>query len=100
MRCHYGDKLRIQIVDLIQHIKDSTEADEMFIIRVVLLILDTVLVPTSSEYVHVEYVSVLSDVTRISRRNWATYCLKFLLEQINAFCKRGTKYMPGCTIFL
>ena len=95
-----GGKVRIQVVDLIQQIKDSTEADEMFIIRVVLLILGTVLVPKSGEYVHVEYVSVLSDVTRISKRNWATYSLNFLLEQIKGFRKRGTKYMPGCTIFL
>ena len=72
----------------------------MFIIRVVLLILGIVLVPTFGKYVHVEYVSILSDVTRISRRNWATYSLKFLLEQIKGFSKRGTKYMLGCTIFL
>ena len=62
-------KVRIQVIDMIQQIKDSREVDEMFLIRVVLLILGTMLVPTSGDYVNIEYISVLSDVARISRRN-------------------------------
>ena len=72
----------------------------MFVIQVVLLILGTMLVPTSGEFVNVDYISVLTDVRRICKRNWATFTLNFLLEQVKGFQKRGMRYMPGCTIFL
>ena len=41
----------------------------MFVIRVMLLILGTVLVSTSGEFVNDEYISVLSVVRRIQKRN-------------------------------
>ena len=95
-----GGELRIQVGDLIKKIKASKEADDIFVIPVVLLIQGTVPVPTSGANVNVKYVSVLSDVRRIYKRNWASFTLNFLLEQIKGFHKRGMKYMPGCTIFL
>ena len=95
-----GGRLRIYVGGLIKQIKASKDADDMFVILVVLLILGTVLVSTSGEYVSQEYVSVLSDVRRICKRSWASFTLNFLLEQIKGFHKRETKYMPRCTMFL
>ena len=40
----------------------------MFVVRVVLLILGTVLVPTSDISVNVKYISVLANVRRIPKR--------------------------------
>ena len=60
----FGGNVRIQVADLIKQIKASKEANDMFVIQVVLLILGTVLVLASGEYV-----SVLSYVRRIYKRN-------------------------------
>ena len=95
-----GGNFRIHVVNLVKQIKDSKDTDDLFVIRVVLLTLGTVLVPTSGEFVNQEYISVLLDVRKIGKRNWASFALDFLLEQIQRFRKRESKYMPGCTMFL
>ena len=55
----------------------------MFLIWVILLILGTVLVLISSEFVNIDYISMLTDVQRICKRNRSSFTLNFLLEQVS-----------------
>ena len=63
-----GSKVRILVVDLINQIKMSKDADEIFVIRVILLILCTILVLTTGEFVIVEYINKLSDVKNVRKK--------------------------------
>ena len=73
------------MTDLIKQIKASKEVDDIFVIRVVLLMLGIVLVLIFGEFVNVEYIRVLTDLQRICKRNWASFTLNFLLEQVKGF---------------
>ncbi|PON34966.1 hypothetical protein TorRG33x02_352440 [Trema orientale] len=63
---------RIVLSELVIDLQKSKEADELFVIRFILLVIGTVLWPTSGVYVNTNYISLLSNVKRISKKNWAS----------------------------
>ncbi|POO00521.1 Ulp1 protease family, C-terminal catalytic domain containing protein [Trema orientale] len=91
---------RIVLSDLVIDLQKSKEADKLFVIRFLLLVIETVLWPTSGVYVNTNYVSLLSDVKRIPKKNWASYTVEFLMNSISGFQRRSSKYMPGYTLYL
>ena len=85
--------MRIQVINLITKIKASKDADEIFVIWVVLLILYIILLPTSSEFVNVEYMSVLSDVRRIPKKKKASFTLNGF-SQVRQQVHAPLRYFP------
>ena len=81
-------------------------ADEMFARRFCLVEIGTVLFPTSAAFVKQLFIPVVSDVSNISKTNWASSCVGVLVgvgvlvDSIRRFELRSNKYMLGCTLFL
>nr|XP_040253734.1 uncharacterized protein LOC120971099 [Aegilops tauschii subsp. strangulata] len=70
----------IVIDDLIVDITKNTSADDDFIRRVVLVLLGTVLAPTSIKTVPKQYYALVDDVKRIFKINWNAFTLRVLLD--------------------
>ncbi|XP_021834492.1 uncharacterized protein LOC110774264 [Prunus avium] len=86
--------------ELKQIIVRREEAGDFFKVGFVMFALCTLLCPTTSVYVNLKYLLPLKDSKAISRKNWARYSFKFLLDSVKSFKENNQVYIGGCLLFL
>ena len=95
-----GSNKRLVIRQLCTDLDEDKDADELFVVRFVLAVIGTILCPLCAIYLKLSYVTLLSDVRGIKNKNWASHCLKFLMDSIRHYKVRQLKYLSGCILFL
>ncbi|PON46224.1 High mobility group box domain containing protein [Parasponia andersonii] len=93
-----GDTGRITLAELVVELEKSEESDELFIIRFILVVIGSILMVTSISFVNIDYISILSIVKRIKRRNWTSHTPSFLMESIHKY-KCGQTSRAGLHTF-
>ncbi|KAI5317899.1 hypothetical protein L3X38_037606 [Prunus dulcis] len=86
--------------ELKQIMVGTEEVGEFFKVGFAMFALCTLLCPTTSVYVNLKYLLLLKDSKIISRKNWASYSLKFLLHSVRSFKENNQVYIGGCLLFL
>ncbi|BFG37862.1 hypothetical protein CerSpe_241360 [Prunus speciosa] len=86
--------------ELKQIIVGTEEAGDFFKVGFAMFALCTLLCPTTSVYVNLKYLLPLKDSKAISRKNWASYSFKFLLDSVKSFKENNQVYIGGCLLFL
>ena len=75
--------------------------DASFKEKLVLFLLATVLCPTTSVNIPVDYLHVVKDIGQVSQYNWAMFVYNKLQDAIIAYKLHGNKaYISGCIYFL
>ena len=69
---------------MVKEILDNKCADEHFIRMFMLVLMGTVLAPTSHEEVPALYLSLLENTANIKNINWNEFTLRFLMDNINS----------------
>ncbi|KAL6272637.1 hypothetical protein ACE6H2_023329 [Prunus campanulata] len=86
--------------ELKQIIVGIEEAGDFFKVGFAMFALCMLLCPTTSAYVNLKYLLPLKDSKAISRKNWASYSFKFLMDSVKSFKENNQVYISGCLLFL
>lgn len=95
-----GKECSVCLRKLEKDLRESQDADDLFIARFSLACIGSILCPMAGNKVSASYMKVLHDVNSIALKDWATFCVRFLMESIRKFQVGGYKYLSGCLIFL
>ena len=93
-------KSRLAVDDLVSQLVGTKGTDKMFVRCFCLLVIGTVLFPTSATFVNQLFIHMVSAVSSISEKNQASSCFGVLVDSIQRFKSMSNKYIPGCTLFL
>ncbi|KAM0929039.1 hypothetical protein ACQ4PT_001872 [Festuca glaucescens] len=74
--------------DMIEQIITSKATDDDFLRRVVLILIGTVLAPTSNYTVHKPFYAFVETMYKLHNLNWKQFTLAYVIEQIST-CRRG-----------
>jgi hypothetical protein len=79
----------IVINELIHDIIESGATDDVFLQKVVLVLISTVLAPSSRKIVNPSYYCLVENVDRIKRLNWNAFTLEYCLECLSIVKEAG-----------
>ncbi|PON55629.1 hypothetical protein PanWU01x14_186970 [Parasponia andersonii] len=79
------DKLRISMADLEEQLEESQDTDELFIARIALVAIGTVLCPLSGMHLSSSYLYAVSDTRNLGIKNWTSHAFRHLMESIGCY---------------
>jgi hypothetical protein len=91
----YGINGKLMISHLEKQIKASTTPDDHFIRLFVLYAIGKMLAPTTKDYVHEKYLTLVENVEDIPNFNWGSFTLNHLFNSIQQFNQTGEQALQG-----